>query len=259
MMKEKILLLLCLVLSIVVFLIRDSKVYASSNDAACFGYEISNQWIYVSDVDFDETKVETSKYYYGSMNGWAGAYKYYDEKENEMFVLLLCTGWLQSSQKSYWDQRRWNNKEMSFKFYSNETNVQLMNYSPKTTEGEISITDSISINTGVNGNVATLGYSVSSSSSYTISEIPVCVRENTSSVLISHNFLKYKSNTSLSSVCCQSIRRNNLALFKIEDYSPTKNYQFSVILECAFYRNGVFNSSSLSDKFMQTFVINSKN
>lgn len=254
-MRKKVYLLFIFALGFMIVSSINSNVYASSNDAESRGYEISNGWNYVGDVNYEKITVNGSQYYSGDMYGWMGAYKYYDPIENEMFVLLLCTGSMQSSQKSYWDQYRWNNQKMEIQFSTSENDVELLSYSPEATEGTITINQTISVNAGVQGDQVVLGYGVSESISYTISEIPVIIKRDSNTLAITHSFINYKKNKSLNSVCCQYISRNNLVLYKIENYNEYKDYQFEIKLECTFYRYGRWNCSSVSDFRTQIFKI----
>lgn len=242
-----------LVLSLVVL---SSNVYASSNDASLRYYNVDG-WEYVEDFNFPEEEIWGSKYYSGSIWAWMAVYKYHDKINNELIVLLLCTSEIQANDKSYWDQKRWNNEKMSVTFSSSSDDVELVNYSPETTTGTISITNSITVGGETDGSNVKLSYSVSQSTTYTISEIPAkATKDGNKKITIDHNFIKYKTNTSKDDPACSHIKRNNLAIFKVKNYQANqKEYYFKIEYEGFIYRNGLFNSATTSEEYEQTFKL----
>lgn len=232
------------------------KAEASEMDAEANGYTLSKNWIYVNDVTYDFQEVWGSTYYEGKMSSWMGMFTYLDEKTNEMFVLIMCTGMMMPNQESYWDQLRWNNQEMKIELYpeiKDTSEINLVNYCPKASEG----TTSWSTSVGVSGE----GLSVQVGQSYTSSEITVNTKllaEQDNGVSISHNFVNYKTNTELENVCCNLVTKNNFAIFKIKNYNSKKDYNFYVNFSATFYRYGVINCSSVSDNQRKTFQIKKK-
>lgn len=242
-----------LVLSLVIL---SSNVYASSNDASLRNYNV-NGWEYVEDINFHETEILGSTYFSGSIWAWMAIYKHHDQVNDELIVMLLCTSEIQASDKSYWDQRRWNNQKMSITFSSWSDDVELINYSPETTTGTISITNSISAGGETDGSNVVLSYAVSKDTTYTIPEIPAKATKNgDKKITIEHNFLKYKTNTSKDDPACSHIKRNNIAIFKVKNYqADQKDYYFQIEYEGFIYRNGLFNSATTSEDYKQTFKL----
>lgn len=228
-------------------------VNASSSDAEVRGYTISNNWTYINDVTNDYKEVWGETYYEGKMSSWMGFYKYLDETTNDMFILVMCTGTMMPNQESYWDQKRWNNQEMRIEFYPTIVDtsiVNLVSYSPMSSEGTMSWSTSI----GTDGS----NLSVSAGQSYTSPEIsvnPKLLENQNNGIKISHNFINYSSNESLNNVCCNLVTKNNFAVFKIRNYSPSREYSFHIDFYATFYRNGKINSSSVCDSQTKVFTL----
>lgn len=235
------------------FSFRICNVNASESDASARGYSIAAGWKHINDVEYDYEEVWGERYYEGEMASWMGIYTHLDEEANELFVLTLCTGKMRPNQKSYWDQKRWNNQEMKIEFYPETTyttSISEVTHGPKASEGTTAWSSSV----GVSGS----DLSVEFGNSHTTSDIVVKAdlgESQKNMIIITHSFVNYSKNTNIKDVCCSLVEKNNFAVFKIKNYDATKTYNFHINYTATFYRLGVFNSASVSERQTQVFTI----
>ena len=236
--------------------ITQDKTLNSSNDAILRGFEISGSWEYVDDVNKNQISLDGSSYHYGYMDSWMGIYKYYDFMTDEMIILLLSQVEAKPRQDNYWDQKRFNNQEIQADFSASLPQVHYLNYAPKVDNGTLTTSYSFTVNAGVSNGSATLGSSITIGQSYSTSEVPISAFSSTEArIVIKYSFSNYDSNTSTSNICCSTVDRLNLAIFKIPDYEDSWTYRFTIKNKVTMYRYGVFNSSSVTEQQEQTFEI----
>lgn len=239
---------------------------AISEDAALKGYEISDKWVpreYYEDAWKD---INGAKYYEGSMSTWMEAYTLYHSDNNSMYVLILCTSSMQPNQKSYWDQKRWNNQQMRISMYpeiKDISEINLIDYAPKVTSNTIETSSGFSLTIGAEGEKlmasAALGYEQTIvSSEVTVRNTLKDYNSNQGAdnrINTMYDFVNYKSNTKLENICCSLVTQNNFAIFKIKNYDENKKYKFYVENTNTFYRYGTFNTSSVSGTYTGQFTI----
>lgn len=227
------------------------QVRASESDAAFRGFEIDSNWSYVDSYDCDQISIDGTTYHYGYMDSWFGIYRYYNATDNEMYVLLLSSVESKPTTKSYWDQKRWNTKEMTSSFSAVGECAEYCSYSPKAIEG--TITTSVSVNISIG---SSLNAGLTYGQSYTNSEITISAEnDNSFGIKIKYYFQNYGSNTSTNNICCSTVDRQNFAIYKISGYTASKSYRFTLTNTVSIYRNGVFNSSTENGTLMHTFSI----
>lgn len=232
------------------------KVYANvKDDASAKGFTVSDAWENVGCDYYDAQKFGGSKYNYGTMWSWFAVFKYYDSLENSMYVLALSEVEGQPNFNSYWDQKRWNLKQMSTKFKMND--ATLLSYAPKATETTGDVTNSVSLGIGVsNGENPSVNTSVQFTESYSTSEITVTsTKTSNNEIKINHNFIRYNKNTSKNSVCCSHVTKLNAALFKIAKYNSNTEYRLEIINYVSVYRYGLINSATIGDNQTMTYTI----
>lgn len=260
-MKKKILLFVSIFVVFVVKLALDFNVMASdaTMPATIRGYDIPEEFECIEEMTFENKTISTSSYYYGTMSGWTGAYKYLDESSNTMYVVIMCTGGMQPNRNSSWDQLRWNNERMEILFSNPTYNATLIDFTPRVDGQTISHNFSASISGGIDGDGnPNLSFSSGHDESYNENEIILTsIRQANyyENAEISHYFSKCKTNTSLNSVCCNYYQENHMAVYEIRDYDPNDHYLIGVTLTCSFYRNGRFNDSSVEDFYIKTYQI----
>lgn len=228
----------------------------SEIDASMRGFEVSNSWVYSSDVDFDQQTIRGSNYLYGYMDSWMGLYYYYYEQADELYVLLLSSVESKPNTNSSWDQYRWNTQQMKTEFSCSSYYGRYVNYSPKATSGTITTSAEVSVNTGTNGEEVELGTTISAGSSYSIPDIVISA-ESTSErqIGVVYNFINYSSNRSLTNICCSVVDRQSFAIFKIPNYSNSILERFTIKNTVSIYRYGRYNTSTLSGEQTYTFTL----
>ena len=235
------------------FSFRICNVNASEDDASVNDYNISSNWEYKDDETHEFEEVYGSRYYEGKMRSWMGIYTHLNEKTNEMYVLTMCSAMMQSNQKNYWDQKRWNNQEMKIEMFpesKDTSSISLINYAPETSEGTTSWTSSV----GISGTDLTAGFEQTNTSSDVTVKVLVPDNQN-NKIEIYHKFKNYKSNTNIDDVCCALVKKKNYTIFKIKNYNAHNKYSFCIYFTATFYRLGVFNSASVSQRQTTNFTI----
>lgn len=221
------------------------------------GYNIGSSWELIEEKALPQLSIDGSRYHYGYMDSWFAAYKYYEKARNQMFVLLLSTIESKPSTKSYWDQKRWNNQEMNVKFIAENNCANYINYSPKPSEGKITTSTSMTEEVSTNGDVTSISTSLSYTTSYEIPEVIISSSsESNASIVIKYYFVKYATNTSLNSICCSNVDRQNYAIFKINNYVLNNSYNFSIYNNVKIYRKGVINTATEQGTHAYRFTIN---
>lgn len=259
-MKKKILIFVSIFVVFVVQLALNFNVMASTSSmgSQLMEYNFPEQFQCIEEVELEDKDIETSKYFYGTMSGWIGAYKYLDESTNTMYVIIMCTGSMQPNDKTSWDQLCWNNESMEISFTNPTYNANLMNYTPKVEGNTITHGFSINVGGGIDGNGnSVLSFSSGYNESYSSNEIELTVKKdfNVDTINIKHYFTQCEKNKNENSVCCCYYQQNHMAIYSIEDYDPNDHYLIGVILTCSFFRNGLFNDSSAEGYYVKTFQI----
>lgn len=237
----------------VIFLCNTFSINASESDATIRGYNISKEWTYVNDAEYEFEDVYGDHYYEGQMFSWMGIYKHFDNSANEMFVLVLCTGKMQPNQKSYWDQRRWNNQEMKIEFYpeiENTFSVSEVSCGPQSSESTTSWGTTVIVG---NSNLGIEFQNTNTEPDISVSAKIDDQRKN--KVIITHSFNNYSRNTDIKNICCSLVEKNNFATFKIKNYNSNDTYKFYIDFTATFFRYGVYNSSSVSQRQTTIFTI----
>lgn len=228
----------------------------SAGDASIIGFNIDSNWTYVNDVDKEQRSLDGSSYHYGYMDSWMGIYKYYNSYDNEMYVLLLSSVESKPRKDSYWDQRRWNNRDMKTEFSCTNSSVHYLTYAPKPTVGQITTTQTITISYGMNGDDLIITTGLSYSQNYTTSEITITADGSTQNETdINYHFVAYNTNTSTNNICCSNVDRQSFAIFKITNFNPSSTYTFNINNYVSIYRYGVYNSSTVTEHQDQSFNI----
>lgn len=230
-------------------------------DVSARGFDIGDNWIYSGKCNKDIIPLKGSKYDYGSMTSWSAAYYYNDERNNNLYVLLLATVTSMPNKNSYWDQKRWNTQDMACEFTSSYHDAEVLYSTPKPTNGTITTSSSFEVGASFDGEKLTLSIKFTNSESYTTSEIEITNDSSTANGAtkyknkINFHFKNYNKNTSVNNICCSDVKRQSYVIYKIEDYTPKKEYNFTVRNFVSIYRMGNFNHGTVTEHQDQTYAI----